>query len=176
MSAPTSPPASRRCWPLTIVVATLGACVIVPACLFIAIQLDAGYWFLLRHAAGVSAVEAQDLAQPSAIDDSSSGTAPLPADATAAERGGALFAAESCHSCHSLEPGRTLVGPSLAGVGERAASTVPGQTAEAFLHQSIVDPDAHVVDSFPAHVMPGNFERSLTPEQIDDLVAFLLTQ
>ena len=68
------------------------------------------------------------------------------------------------------------MGPSLAGVGERAATTVAGQNAEAYLHQSIVDPDAHVADGFPAHVMPGNFERTLTPEQIDDLVAFLLTQ
>ncbi len=172
MSAPTSPPASRRCWPLTIAVATLGACVIVPACLFVAIQLDAGYWFLLRNVAGVSAAQAQD---PSSLNSTDAAT-PLPANATAAERGAALFAQESCHSCHSLEPGRNVVGPSMAGVGERAAATVSGQTAEAYLHQSIVDPDAHVVAGFPAHVMPGNFERSLTAEQIDDLVAFLLTQ
>lgn len=174
MSAPTSPPASRRCWPLTIVVATLGACLIVPACLFIAIQLDAGYWFLLRNVAGVSDAQAQGQSPQAGLDDSDA--TPLPANATAAERGAALFAQESCHSCHSLEPGRTLVGPSLAGVGERAASTVPGETAEAYLRQSIVDPDAHVADGFPAHVMPGNFERKLTPEQIDDLVAYLLTR
>ena len=172
MNALPTSPASRRCWPLTIVVGVLGACVIVPACLFIAIQLDAGYWFLLRNVAGVSAVEAQERSSPTSIGD----VTPLPADATAAERGAAIFAQESCHSCHSLEPGRTLVGPSLAGVGERAGATVPGETAEAYLHRSIVDPDAHVVDGFPAHVMPGTFERQLTAEQIDDLVAFLLAQ
>lgn len=172
MSVPPSPSASRRCWPLTIAVAILGACVIVPACLFVAIQLDAGYWFLLRNVAGASAAQAQDQSSQNATD----AAQPLPANATDVERGAALFAQESCHSCHSLEPGRSLVGPSMAGLGERAAAAVSGQTAEAYLHQSIVDPDAHVVDGFAAHVMPGNFERMLTAEQINDLVAFLLTQ
>jgi hypothetical protein len=64
----------------------------------------------------------------------------------------------------------------MAGVGERAAATVAGVSAADYLHQSIVDPDAHIVDGFSAHIMPGSFEQQLTPEQIDDLVAFLLTQ
>lgn len=35
-------------------------------------------------------------------------------------RGEDLFA-RHCSSCHSLSPGTVIVGPSLAGVGERAA-------------------------------------------------------
>ncbi|NPA06564.1 MAG: hydrogenase iron-sulfur subunit [Chloroflexi bacterium] len=80
-----------------------------------------------------------------------------------------------CRLCHSLEPGVQLVGPSLAGIGTRAATRVPGMTAEEYLYQSIVDPDAYVVPGYPAGLMPPDARERLTEEQIQDLVAFLLT-
>jgi len=80
-----------------------------------------------------------------------------------------------CRVCHSLDPGVVIVGPSFDGVGIRAATRVPGLTAEEYLHQSIVDPDAFVVPGFDHGVMLQNFEETLAPEQIDNLVAFLLT-
>jgi mono/diheme cytochrome c family protein len=67
------------------------------------------------------------------------------------------------------------VGPSLAGVATRAATSVPGLTAEEYLHQSIVDPTAHVVEGFSANQMPPNFGQTLKDEQISDIVAFLMT-
>ncbi len=180
MSVPPSSPASRRCWPLTIVVSILGACVIVPLCLFTVIQLDAGYWYLLRNVAGARAAQAQGQSPQESTPVSQTpdeAVAPPAGEVSAAAaRGAEIFSDTSCSSCHSLEPGRTVVGPSMAGVGERASSTVSDVSAADYLHQSIVDPDAHIVDGFPAHVMPDSFEKQLTPEQIDDLVAFLLTQ
>ncbi|MFZ1400218.1 MAG: disulfide oxidoreductase [Candidatus Promineifilaceae bacterium] len=80
-----------------------------------------------------------------------------------------------CIACHSLELGTVIVGPSMAGIADQAVVRVPGQSAEAYLQQAIVNPDAHVVDGFTAGVMYQNYEEALTKEQIDALVAFLLT-
>jgi ferredoxin/coenzyme F420-reducing hydrogenase delta subunit/cytochrome c551/c552 len=81
----------------------------------------------------------------------------------------------ACRICHSLQPDVTLVGPSFAGVATRAATRVPGMTAEEYLYQSITDPDAYVVEGFPAGEMVPNLAEILTEEQIRDLIAFLMT-
>lgn len=81
----------------------------------------------------------------------------------------------ACRICHSLQPGVTLVGPSFAGVAARAATRVPGMTAEEYLYQSITNPDAYVVEGFPASQMVPNLAEILTEEQIADLIAFLMT-
>jgi nitric oxide reductase subunit C len=79
-----------------------------------------------------------------------------------------------CVTCHSTTPGLVLVGPSLAGVGARAAGRVEGLDAEAYLRQSILDPRAYVVDEFEPGKMPAAFGQVLTDEQVDALVAYLL--
>jgi hypothetical protein len=81
----------------------------------------------------------------------------------------------ACRICHSLEPGEDLVGPSFAGIATRAATRVPGMTAEEYLYQSITDPDAYVVEGFPAGQMVPNLDEILTEEQIADLIAFMMT-
>lgn len=90
-------------------------------------------------------------------------------------------AAPGCISCHSVEPGVVKVGPSHAAVGARAERVVeePGYggeatTAAGYLRESILEPNAHVADGFEP-VMYAGYEEVLTPEQVDDLVAFLLT-
>jgi nitric oxide reductase subunit C len=80
-----------------------------------------------------------------------------------------------CKTCHSLEADAIIVGPSLAGISARAGSTVPGLSAEDYLRQSILEPDAYVVENFPASVMPKVWSTELSEEQIDQLVAYLLT-
>ncbi len=84
--------------------------------------------------------------------------------------------APGCNTCHSLEEGVVLVGPSHAGIGERAATAVDGMTAEEYLHDSIVNPDAHVTEGYTAGVMYQNYGAEIPEPQINDLVAFLLTQ
>jgi len=101
----------------------------------------------------------------------------------AAARGEALYksttigaaSAPGCVTCHSLEEGVTLVGPSHAGIGAAAGSRVPGMSAEEYLRQSIVDPDANLEENFSPGVMYQNFGTDLTEQQISDLVAFLMT-
>ncbi len=78
-----------------------------------------------------------------------------------------------CVTCHSLEPGRVVVGPSLAGVGERAATRVPGQSARDYLRTSIVMPDSYVVDGFDPGRMPSNWGDVLSDTEIDALVDYL---
>ncbi|MCL1693382.1 MAG: hydrogenase iron-sulfur subunit [Actinomycetia bacterium] len=101
--------------------------------------------------------------------------------ASSAEAGESLFFERTlgvntgCRVCHSLDPGVVIIGPSFDGIGARAAATVPGLTAEEYLRQSIVDPDVYVASGFEPGVMPPNFGTALTEEQIDNLVAFLMT-
>jgi mono/diheme cytochrome c family protein len=81
-----------------------------------------------------------------------------------------------CATCHSLQPGVRLVGPSLADAATVAASAVDGMSAEAFLRQSIIEPDAHVTEGFMPGLMLQTYGEILSEEQINSLVAFLLTQ
>ena len=59
--------------------------------------------------------------------------------------------------------------------GPRATTRVAGMSAQEYLHQSIVDPDAYVVDGFAKGQMLRDSAQRLTEEQIQDLVAFLMT-
>ena len=102
----------------------------------------------------------------------------LSADPKAGERifnGATLGASAGCQICHSLRPDVQLVGPSLAGIATRAETRVPGLTAEAYLMQSLIDPDAYVVAGFQPGQMRPDLAQALTQQQLDDLVAFMLT-
>jgi cytochrome c2 len=97
------------------------------------------------------------------------------------EAGKALFnqttikEAPACSTCHSTEPELVVVGPSLAGIASRADERKPDMSAEEYLLESILEPNAYVVDGFPEGVMYQKFEENLTEEQINDLIAYLLT-
>lgn len=78
-----------------------------------------------------------------------------------------------CMTCHTLD-GTELVGPSLQGIADRAASRTD-LSAEDYLRQSITDPAAYLVDSY-ADVMNKEYGNKLSEEDIDNVVAFLLTQ
>jgi sulfur-oxidizing protein SoxX len=80
-----------------------------------------------------------------------------------------------CVTCHSLTPDKVLVGPSLAGIADRAGSRVSGQLAEQYLRESIANVNAFVVDGFPEGVMPAGLADELSDQQLADLVAYLLT-
>jgi cytochrome c len=80
-----------------------------------------------------------------------------------------------CQICHSLEKDETIIGPSFYGIASRAGDRVSGLTAEEYLHQSIVDPNAYIVPGFPNGQMIQNFGKILTEEQVNDLIAFLMT-
>ncbi len=86
-----------------------------------------------------------------------------------------------CTACHSLQPGETKVGPSLAGVATRAASREPGKSAEQYLRESIQQPNAFIVPDDPKFqangksVMPEGLANQMSPQDLADLLAYLLT-
>lgn len=87
-----------------------------------------------------------------------------------------------CTTCHSLEPGMVIVGPSHATVASRAAEVVqdPNYTGtakipEEYLRESIVAPDAFVEKGFAPGVMYQKYGEDLSEQEITDLVAYLMT-
>jgi cytochrome c5 len=78
----------------------------------------------------------------------------------------------NCTGCHGETDG---AGPTRVGLGERAATRVEGMTAAEYIHQSIVDPSAHVVEGF-SDIMPKDYGEQFSDDEINGLVAFLLTQ
>jgi cytochrome c2 len=100
--------------------------------------------------------------------------AALPAGVAA--NGQTVFNSAGCVACHSLEPDKIIVGPSQAGIATRAATRKPGYTAEVYLYESITRPSAYVVEGFPDGVMPKTFKGTLKPQELADVIAFLLTQ
>ncbi len=80
-----------------------------------------------------------------------------------------------CVTCHSLDVDVALVGPSQAGVASRAGSSVSGQSAEQYLRNSIINPNDHIVEGFAEGVMYPNYGAELSDQEVDDLVAFMLT-
>jgi cytochrome c553 len=83
--------------------------------------------------------------------------------------------APGCITCHSLEPDVVIVGPSQAGLGTRAATRVPGQSAEDYIRESITVPNAYIVEGFTEGVMYQNYATDLTEDQINDIIAYTLT-
>jgi cytochrome c2 len=86
-----------------------------------------------------------------------------------------------CVTCHSLEKGKTLVGPSLAGIATDAAGTVKeadykgtAKNADEWLRESILNPNVDVPEGFKPDLMPKTFNK-LSAQELNDLVAYLMT-
>jgi cytochrome c551/c552 len=78
-----------------------------------------------------------------------------------------------CMSCHSTD-GTKIVGPSWQGLADRAATRVDGLSAVDYLRQSIKEPTAYVVEGYDP-VMPAVFGESLSDDDIDNVIAYILS-
>ena len=96
-------------------------------------------------------------------------------DPAAGEQVFATASPLTCSTCHSID-GTTGLGPSLQGIATTAETRVPGLSAGEYITQSIMDPNAFVVDDFPSGLMPQNFAETLTTQDIANVVVFLLSQ
>ena len=81
--------------------------------------------------------------------------------------GATVFANNQCSGCHTLKAAGAsgTTGPDLDKV-------IPGMSA-AEVKQSIVDPGAKIAPGY-ADVMPKNFGQLISPQELSDLVNFLL--
>jgi mono/diheme cytochrome c family protein len=97
--------------------------------------------------------------------------------AAVADEGREVFFARAsgCSVCHSIEPGKDLVGPSLYGVATTAETRVPGLDARTYLWQSILLPDEYVVEGWPAGQMLPIYRDRLSQEELDALLVYMLT-
>jgi mono/diheme cytochrome c family protein len=110
-------------------------------------------------------------AEASETTTTTTGTQPAPPPAGDAEAGKAVFTSSAgCSGCHTLSAvnAKGTVGPDL--------DTALKGKDPAFIHESIVDPNAEVAPGYPKGVMPQDFEQKLSKKQIDDLVALLAQQ
>lgn len=98
---------------------------------------------------------------------------PTPTPSPEAIQGKDLFTRE-CASCHSLIDGIIIVGPSLYDIAKRAEERIPDQDARTYLLTSILAPNRYLVEGYQ-DLMPATFGKRLTGEEIDAIVAFLLT-
>lgn len=90
------------------------------------------------------------------------------------EEGRRLFSRIGCNGCHMVDEVGGMVGPDLTEVGARP-SPDPDRwpTTEAYIHSSIRDPGAYIVDGY-TDMMPRPEVLGLDDEMIDHLVAYLL--
>ncbi len=82
--------------------------------------------------------------------------------------GAQVFANKGCGGCHVLAEAKSggVTGPDLDEV-------LPGQD-EAMVKEAIVDPNKVIAKGYPPNVMPANFEQTLSPKELEDLVEYLL--
>jgi cytochrome c oxidase subunit II len=87
--------------------------------------------------------------------------------------GASVFASQGCSACHTFKPAGSsgTTGPDLDNL--RAAAQRAGKPLEAFVRESIVDPNAYVEKGYQPNIMPSTF-RSLPKQQLDGLVQFLV--
>ncbi len=92
--------------------------------------------------------------------------------------GGGVLSGGGCSECHSLDGSEKVASsqaPTFQGISGQAGDRVPGLSAEEYLRESIVDPAAYIVEGY-SDFMPKGFRILLSEEDIDNLVAFILTQ
>jgi len=91
-----------------------------------------------------------------------------------------LFTSMGCVACHNralpqTDTERGPVAPNLGNLAETAGNFVEGMSAEEYVHQSIVDPNAYIVEGYNPNVMPQTFAQQMTEEEINSLVEWLLS-
>jgi mono/diheme cytochrome c family protein len=94
-------------------------------------------------------------------------TEPPPPPAGDAAAGKQVFNSQGCGGCHTFS-----AAGSSGSIGPNLDEALQGKDAP-FVHESIVDPNKEIAQGYQQNVMPDNFGQTLTPKQVDDLVAFL---
>lgn len=84
-----------------------------------------------------------------------------------------------CQACHSMEPGKNILGPSLSGVMGRKSASVDGYSYSTAMKGANLTWDAATLDRYlsdPAKVVPGNkmpFPGLKTDHDRADVIAYI---
>jgi mono/diheme cytochrome c family protein len=91
-----------------------------------------------------------------------------------AKTGEQIFTAAGCAGCHTFSPAGSngTIGPNLNDLAAAAAKREPGKSAEEYVRESLLKPEAFLAPGF-GNAMPS-FEGRLTDKQIQALVDYLL--
>lgn len=88
--------------------------------------------------------------------------------------GRTIFLTKGCTGCHSREGDSEtgFVAPDLTGLADRAGNRVEGLSAEEYVRQSVLDPQAYIVDGYGSQmpVLP------VDAEELDALIGYLLSE
>jgi cytochrome c oxidase subunit II len=84
----------------------------------------------------------------------------------------AVFNNQGCSACHTFKPAGSsaTTGPDLDNLAADARRA--GQPLDAFVRESIIDPNAYIEKGYQPNIMPRTF-KSLPKQQLDALVQFL---
>jgi cytochrome c oxidase subunit 2 len=102
------------------------------------------------------------------------GTPPAGGDG-GGDQGMTIAQNSGCSACHSTD-GSTLVGPTWQGLFGSEVTLTDGSTVtadEEYLRESIVDPNAKVVEGFQPNIMPQNFGETLSDSNIEAVIAYI---
>jgi mono/diheme cytochrome c family protein len=84
--------------------------------------------------------------------------------------GAQVFANNGCGGCHTLKAAKSggVTGPNLD-------EALPGDSL-AMIHEEIADPNKKIAKGYPPNVMPQNYEQTMSPKELDDLVQYLFEE
>lgn len=81
--------------------------------------------------------------------------------------GGQVFVVNGCGACHTLAAAGTT-----GSVGPNLDDDLPGQSKQ-MIEESIVDPEAEIVQGFESGIMPEDYGDSIEPQDLKLLVDYL---
>jgi hypothetical protein len=67
------------------------------------------------------------------------------------------------------------VGPSLAGIASQSDKRIEGMDTEEYIRNSILNPGGFTVEGFPENTMPNSLKDELTGDDLEAVIAYLLT-
>jgi cytochrome c oxidase subunit II len=104
-------------------------------------------------------------------EESKFGTLPI------AQRGEKLFQVKACASCHSVADTAVKVGPTLYkkfGMAKHATSAGDVAVDENYVRESILNPNAKIVQGFAPNIMPS-FQGQLSEVEVTALIEYIKT-
>ncbi|MCL4265533.1 MAG: c-type cytochrome [Anaerolineae bacterium] len=100
------------------------------------------------------------------------------------ELGAQAYLSNGCNACHGIPDGdvAATVGPSLTDVATNGAERIEGYSAQDYIYESILEPNAFISPECPngactsPSLMPGTFALTLSrnPQDMANLLAYLM--